>query len=54
MAHWLRFQHQGESGFGQVQGDQIAVHAGDLFDQPRATGETLKLADVVIDAVVGG
>ena len=49
MAHWLRFQHQGESGFGQVQGDQIAVHAGDLFDQPRATGETLKLADVVID-----
>ena len=49
MAHWLRFQYQGKSGFGQVQGDHIAVHAGDLFDQPQATGETLKLADVVID-----
>ena len=49
MAHWLRFQYLGKSGFGQVQGDHIAVHAGDLFDQPQATGETLKLADVVID-----
>ena len=31
MAQWLRFQHQGKSGLGQVQGDQIAVYEGDLF-----------------------
>ena len=49
MAQWLRFQHQGKSGLGQVQGDQIAVYEGDLFKGPKATGETLKLADVTID-----
>ena len=49
MAQWLRYQHQGKSGLGQVQGDQIAVYTGDLFNQPKATGETLKLADVTLD-----
>ena len=32
-----------------MQGDQIAVYEGDLFNRPKATGETLKLADVTID-----
>jgi 2-keto-4-pentenoate hydratase/2-oxohepta-3-ene-1,7-dioic acid hydratase in catechol pathway len=49
MAQWLRFQHQGKSGLGQVQGDQIALYLGDLFQNPKPTGETLQLADVVID-----
>lgn len=49
MAQWLRFQYQGKSGLGQLQGEQIAVYSGDLFHHPKATGETLKLADVVID-----
>jgi hypothetical protein len=49
MAQWLRFQHQGKSGLGQVQGDQIAVYSGDLFNNPQATGETLQLANVTID-----
>jgi len=49
MTQWLRFQHQGKSGLGQVQGDEIAVYSGDLFKQPTATGETLKLADVSLD-----
>ena len=49
MAQWLRFQHQGKSGLGQVQGEQIAVYEGDLFNGPKATGETIKLADVIID-----
>jgi len=49
MAQWLRFQYQGKGGLGQVQGDQIAVYEGDLFKEPKATGETLKLADVTID-----
>jgi 2-keto-4-pentenoate hydratase/2-oxohepta-3-ene-1,7-dioic acid hydratase in catechol pathway len=49
MAQWLRFQHQGKSGLGQVQGDQIAVFSGDLFNQVEATGQTIPLADVTID-----
>ena len=49
MAQWLRFQHQGKSGLGQLQGEQIAVYSGDLFVDPKPTGETLKLADVTID-----
>jgi len=49
MAQWLRFQHQGKSGLGRVQGDQIAVYSGDLFTNPQATGETLQLANVTID-----
>mgnify|MGYP000169668159 CR=1 FL=1 len=49
MAQWLRFQHQGKHGLGQVQGDQIAVYEGDLFNNPKATGQTINLADVTID-----
>ena len=49
MAQWLRFQHQGKSGLGLVQGEQIIVYSGDLFQDPKPTGETLKLADVTID-----
>jgi 2-keto-4-pentenoate hydratase/2-oxohepta-3-ene-1,7-dioic acid hydratase in catechol pathway len=49
MAQWLRFQHQGKSGLGQVQDEQIAVYSGDLFQDPKPTGETLQLADVTID-----
>jgi len=49
MAQWLRYRHNGNSGFGQLQGDQIAVYSGDLFQNPRATGEYLKLKEVLID-----
>jgi 2-keto-4-pentenoate hydratase/2-oxohepta-3-ene-1,7-dioic acid hydratase in catechol pathway len=49
MAQWLRFQHQGKTGLGLVQGDQIAVHSGDLFNNPTPTGQTLKLSEVEID-----
>jgi 2-keto-4-pentenoate hydratase/2-oxohepta-3-ene-1,7-dioic acid hydratase in catechol pathway len=49
MAQWLRFQYQEKSGLGQLQGEQIAVYSGDLFKDPKPTGETLKLADVTLD-----
>lgn len=49
MAQWLRFQHQGTLGLGQLQGDQIQVYSGDLFQNPRPTGQTLELADVTLD-----
>jgi 2-keto-4-pentenoate hydratase/2-oxohepta-3-ene-1,7-dioic acid hydratase in catechol pathway len=49
MTQWVRYQHQGQIGFGQVQNNQITVYSGDLFCNPTPTGATLKLSDVVID-----
>ncbi|CAM3736677.1 fumarylacetoacetate hydrolase family protein [Polynucleobacter antarcticus] len=49
MAQWLRFQHQGKTGLGQVLGDHIAVYQGDLFNNPQSTSEMLALADVTMD-----
>lgn len=46
MAHWLRFSHQGTSGFGQLAGETIRVFEGDMFGTEVETGETLSLADV--------
>lgn len=48
MAHWLRFEHQGKTGFGTLEGDKIKVHSGDMFNSPSATGETLALAGVKV------
>jgi hypothetical protein len=31
MAKWIRFQQGGKTGFGTLEGDNIAVHTGDLF-----------------------
>jgi 2-keto-4-pentenoate hydratase/2-oxohepta-3-ene-1,7-dioic acid hydratase in catechol pathway len=47
--HWICFHHQGKAGFGLSSGEQIAVHTGDLFTDPRPSGETLRLADVQVD-----
>lgn len=46
MALWARFEHQGTMGFGTVEAETIAVHEGDMFSAPSATGETLALGDV--------
>ena len=43
MAHWIRFQHAGKTGFGTLRNDVITVHEGDMFEAPRATGEELPL-----------
>lgn len=47
MTHWIRFQHAGATGFGILEGNAIAVHEGDMFDAPAATGASLSLDDVV-------
>jgi 2-keto-4-pentenoate hydratase/2-oxohepta-3-ene-1,7-dioic acid hydratase in catechol pathway len=43
---WLRFRHgDGDGvGFGTLEGDAVAVHTGDLFDRPQATGVRLDVA----------
>ncbi len=43
MALWVRFA---PDGFGQLEGDTIAVHTGDMFNGPVATGERTPLAAV--------
>lgn len=41
MTKWIRFEHQGTVGFGTLADDTIAVHEGDMFGTPRATGVNL-------------
>lgn len=46
MSYWIRFEHAGAVHFGTLDGEQISVYHGDMFDQPTATGEQLALSDV--------
>jgi 2-keto-4-pentenoate hydratase/2-oxohepta-3-ene-1,7-dioic acid hydratase in catechol pathway len=48
VTHWIRYSHDGAIGFGTLQGEAVAVHAGAMFDSPVPTGATLKLADVAL------
>ncbi len=48
MALWVRFSHGGAEGFGTREEATIRVHAGDLFAEPRPTGETLPLEGVTL------
>ena len=48
MAKWIRFDHAGAIGIGQLAGDEIRVFAGDIFSSPVASGETLRLDAVKI------
>ncbi len=46
MTRWIRFSDRGVVGFGTLEGGQIAVHQGDLYENPRPTGQTVELAAV--------
>jgi 2-dehydropantoate 2-reductase len=46
MTRWIRFEQAGKAGFGTLEGDTIAVHAGDMFAGATPTGQTVRLADV--------
>jgi ketopantoate reductase/2-keto-4-pentenoate hydratase/2-oxohepta-3-ene-1,7-dioic acid hydratase in catechol pathway len=48
MAKWIRFEQDGKTGFGTLEGDSIAVHTGDLFAGAKPSGETLKLSAVQV------
>lgn len=48
MERWVRYLHQGTTGFGLLNGDSIQVHEGHLFDQPTASGQTLALQAVTL------
>lgn len=44
-AHWCRIEIGGRPQLGRVEGERIALYAGDLLDNPAATGETVDPAD---------
>ncbi|RLJ64697.1 fumarylacetoacetate hydrolase family protein [Sulfurisoma sediminicola] len=46
MSHWLRCEHAGRALFGELVGDRVRVHAGELFGAKAPTGEELPLAEV--------
>jgi 2-keto-4-pentenoate hydratase/2-oxohepta-3-ene-1,7-dioic acid hydratase in catechol pathway len=48
VAHWIRFEHNGETGFGTLDGEQIDIHEGDLFANPVSTGKSCALGDVTV------
>ncbi|MEQ1518110.1 MAG: fumarylacetoacetate hydrolase family protein [Usitatibacteraceae bacterium] len=48
MSHWMRYEIGGQSGFGQIEGDAIAVFRGDMFNAPTPTGEKFALKDVEV------
>ena len=45
---WMRFEHQGHVGFGQLLDEQIQPHAGNLFGDHRPDGEPLPLSSVQV------
>ena len=44
--HWIRYSHDGTTGFGTLSGDRIDVHRGNMFANPEPTGKTLSLSAV--------
>jgi len=48
VAHWIRFERQGQTGFGTLDGETITVRQGDMFEDPRPTRETVPLAEVKV------
>jgi 2-keto-4-pentenoate hydratase/2-oxohepta-3-ene-1,7-dioic acid hydratase in catechol pathway len=48
MTHWIRFSHDGATGFGTLDGDDVAVHVGSMFDAPVPTGARLALDQVTL------
>lgn len=48
MAHWIRYEYQGRTGFGVVENDTIRIHTGDMFAGAQATGATVSLAAVKV------
>lgn len=46
MTNWVRFRHQGKTGFGTLTQSEIAVHDGEMFGAARPNGQQLALPDV--------
>ena len=43
MAHWIRFEHRGRTGFGVLENGSIRVHTGDMFGGAQPSAERVGL-----------
>lgn len=43
---WLRYRLGDREGFGTIDGDEIRVHEGSMFEDPRETGLRLRLSEI--------
>lgn len=48
MAHWVRYENDGQVGFGTLNEGHIAVHDGDVFNGAEPTGDKVALDDVTL------
>lgn len=48
MVRWIRYEHAGRVGFGQLKDDQIQIFEGNMFAAPQATGKTIPASDVKV------
>jgi 2-keto-4-pentenoate hydratase/2-oxohepta-3-ene-1,7-dioic acid hydratase in catechol pathway len=48
MTHWIRYAHNGRTGFGTLDGERITVHSGNMFDRPEPEQQTLELGSVSV------
>ena len=48
MAYWVRYETDGQAGFGTLEGTEITVHGGDMFAGARSTGATVSVDDVAL------
>ena len=48
MTQWIRFKYNEDIKFGTLDGGTISVYAGDMFDGPSPTAESIPLASVEV------
>lgn len=48
MAHWIRFERQGRTGFGVLENGSIKIHSGDMFSGAQPSGASVPLAEVKV------
>ncbi len=46
MTKWVRYRAGGKTGFGTLKEGHIAEFSGDIYDSPKATGQTVELSGV--------
>lgn len=46
MAHWVRFEADGQTGFGTLAGETITEHEGDMFAGAQPTARSVALSEV--------
>jgi 2-keto-4-pentenoate hydratase/2-oxohepta-3-ene-1,7-dioic acid hydratase in catechol pathway len=46
MTHWIRFNRNGNTGFGSLQDKTISIFEGDMFNNPCSKGEQVDMCEV--------